>query len=188
MAIHLNLRRFTTDRDETYAKTNQSKSKTRAEVSNVMLSNGLMTSSKDLQQLSCYSDCCSKGKRPKLALCSALCLWDSSKCAVGDSFRKIALFGHSFSFATNLECCFHGISLIFTIHTERVFIILVDMVFCMWMDVIGYMVRFAHAHTPYYVHYYHFITHWPSQLHQKHQLVFHLQCSYVENGSGEWVK
>lgn len=97
-------------------KNKSKQSKTRAEVSNVMLSNGLMTSSKDLQQLSCYSDCCSKGKRAKLAL-SLRFEQTRSRLFV----RQIALFGHSFSFATNLERCFHGhwfvVSLIFTIRT-----------------------------------------------------------------------
>lgn len=86
------------------------------EVTIVMLCNGLMTSSKDLQQLSCYSNCCSKGNGQQISglfFCSALA---SVHCTNDHlfSFRSLILRSHKY------RLCSDGQSRLLNLHDKYI--------------------------------------------------------------------
>lgn len=80
------------------------------EVTIVMLCNGLMTSSKDLQQLSCYSNCCLKGNGQQIsALASMHCTCDHLF-----SFHSLILHSHKY------RLCSDGQSRLLNLHDKYI--------------------------------------------------------------------
>lgn len=116
-AIHLNLRhRFASGWNRLSEQASKETEWTTTEVTIVMLCNGLMTSSKDLQQLSCYSNCCSKGNGQQISglfFCSALA---SVHCTYDHlfSFRSLILRSHKY------RLCSDGQSRLLNLHDKYI--------------------------------------------------------------------